>query len=319
MRKRKRSSKKEKSAMSLSLYGNLFFVIVELFMAIFTGSQAVLLDSVYDGIEFFMMLPSILMIPLLYKPVTEKRPFGYMQLETIFLVIKGITMTTVTVGLIANNINLILHGGRVISFGTVAYFELFACVLGVVVYLSLKRKNHHLNSPTIEVEMIGWKIDSVLSLGMTLAFFLPIWIPFPEFQAMVPYLDPMITVVLSMIMLPAPVKTVITGTRDLLLLPPEEETVQEIQETVEPILAELDGMKPYYNIVRTGRKIWVSVYAVFDRDTISLRHIDSVQARCILALAEKHSDFYFELLPEFLETADKKNNLQAQAEPSATV
>lgn len=317
MRKRKKSPKKEKSAMSLSLYGNLFFVIVELFMAIFTGSQAVLLDSVYDGIEFFMMLPSILMIPLLYKPITEKRPFGYMQLETIFLVIKGITMTAVTIGLIANNINLILHGGRVISFGTVAYFELFACILGVVVYLCLKRKNRHLNSPTIEVEMIGWKIDSVLSLGMTLAFFLPIWIPFDWFQALVPYLDPLITVVLSMIMLPAPVHTVITGIRDLMLLPPEEETVQEIQDTVEPILAELEGMEPYYNIVRTGRKIWVSVYAVFDRDTISLRHIDSVQARCILALSEKHSDFYFELLPEFLENADRKNNVQPQPEQPA--
>lgn len=45
--------------MSVSLYGNLFFVIVELVTAIITSSQAVLLDAVYDGIEFFMLLPSI--------------------------------------------------------------------------------------------------------------------------------------------------------------------------------------------------------------------------------------------------------------------
>lgn len=40
----KRSSKKEKRAMSVSLYANLLFVVVELVMAMVTGSQAVLLD-----------------------------------------------------------------------------------------------------------------------------------------------------------------------------------------------------------------------------------------------------------------------------------
>ena len=46
-------------------------------MAIFTGSRAVLLDAVYDGVEFFMLLPSIFLIPLLYRPSNEAHPFGY--------------------------------------------------------------------------------------------------------------------------------------------------------------------------------------------------------------------------------------------------
>ena len=56
MRIGKKTSKKEKKAMTVSLYGNLFFVILELIMAVATGSQAVLLDAVYDGIEFFLSL-----------------------------------------------------------------------------------------------------------------------------------------------------------------------------------------------------------------------------------------------------------------------
>ena len=48
MRIGKKSSKREKKAMSVSLYANLMFVVVELVMAIVTGSQAVLLDGVYS-------------------------------------------------------------------------------------------------------------------------------------------------------------------------------------------------------------------------------------------------------------------------------
>ena len=47
----RKAQKREKKAMSVSLYGNLFFVIVEIVMAIYTSSQAVLLDAIYDGVH----------------------------------------------------------------------------------------------------------------------------------------------------------------------------------------------------------------------------------------------------------------------------
>lgn len=298
MKTGKKRSKKEKKAMNVSLYGNLFFVVLELVMAVITGSQAVLLDAVYDGIEFFMMLPSVLMIPLLYQPSNEKYPFGHMQMETIFLVIKGITMTSVTVGLIANSINILFHGGRVVDFGIVAWFELTACVLGIAVTLYLKRKNKNIKSPTVEVEMEGWKIDSIVSLGMTVAFFLPIIAPFPWIKVLIPYLDSLLTIILSVVMLPIPVKTVITGIRDLLLISPEEETVEEIKSLVEPIIQESGCSDCLYEIVRTGRKLWISAYITLDKDELSVRKFKMLQTRCIAALTEKYADFYFELLPE---------------------
>lgn len=294
----RKSLKREKSAMTVSLYGNLFFVFIELIMAVYTRSQAVLLDAVYDSIEFFMLLPSIFLIPFLYKPSNEKHPFGYTQIESIFVVIKGITMTAVTLGLIVNNIEIMFHGGRTIHFSTVAYFEFSAFVLGILVYLFLKKKNRLTNSPIVEIEMNGWKIDSIVSLGMTLAFLLPYILTFDGAEKITPYLDQMITIILSLFMIPVPVKAVATGLRDLILLPPEADLVDEIKETIEPILSEYNCQKLYYDIVRTGRKLWISVYITLDQDLISITRFKSVQARCIEALAEKYPDFYLELLPD---------------------
>ena len=294
----KKMQKREKSAMSVSLYGNLVFVVIELVMALVTGSQAVLLDAVYDSVEFCMLLPSIFLIPLLYKPSNEEHPFGYMQIETIFVVVKGITMTAVTFGLIFNNINLILHGGHIVSFHTVAGFELFACILGIIVTVYLYYKNKQMESPLINMEMQGWRIDSFISLGMTVAFLLPMLIPFDWFQHIVPYLDQLITIVLSLVMIPTPIHTVITGIRDLMLIPPEEETIDDIKETIEPIIGVYGHKNLYYDIVRTGRKLWISVYISFEKDIVSLSKFKQLQDQCIKALASKYSDFYFELLPD---------------------
>ena len=294
----KKMQKREKSAMSVSLYGNLVFVVIELMMALVTDSQAVLLDAVYDGVEFCMLLPSIFLIPLLYKPSNEEHPFGYMQIETIFVVVKGITMTAVTFGLIFNNINLMLHGGHIVSFHTVAGFELFACILGIIVTVYLYYKNKQMESPLINMEMQGWRIDSFISLGMTADFLLPMLIPFDWFQHIVPYLDQLITIVLSLVMIPTPIHTVITGIRDLMLIPPEEETIDDIKETIEPIIGVYGHKNLYYDIVRTGRKLWISVYISFEKDIVSLSKFKQLQDQCIKALASKYSDFYFELLPD---------------------
>ena len=290
----KKMQKREKSAMSVSLYGNLVFVVIELMMALVTDSQAVLLDAVYDGVEFCMLLPSIFLIPLLYKPSNEEHPFGYMQIETIFVVVKGITMTAVTFGLIFNNINLMLHGGHIVSFHTVAGFELFACILGIIVTVYLYYKNKQMESPLINMEMQGWRIDSFISLGMTVAFLLPMLIPFNWFQHIVPYLDQLITIVLSLVMIPTPIHTVITGIRDLMLIPPEEETIDDIKETIEPIIGVYGHKNLYYDIVRTGRKLWISVYISFEKDIVSLSKFKQLQDQCIKVLASKYSDFYFE-------------------------
>ena len=313
----RKAQKREKKAMSVSLYGNLFFVIVEIIMAIYTSSQAVLLDAVYDGVEFCMLLPSLFLIPLLYKPSNEKHPFGYMQIESMFVVVKGITMTGVTLGLILNNIEIMIHGGRKVAFDTIAWFELFAFFLGITVSIYLKYKNRLMDSPMITMEMEGWKIDSIASFGMAIAFFLPVLLPFPWFKPITPYLDQIITVTLSIFMLPTPIKTVITGLRDLFLIPPEEETVDEIKETIEPVLNAYGYKKLYYDILRTGRKLWISVYITFDKDLVSITRFKIVQNFCIQALAKKYTDFYFELLPDIVFTTDDEaltNHIVNQSE-----
>ena len=310
----RKAQKREKKAMSVSLYGNLFFVIVEIVMAIYTSSQAVLLDAIYDGVEFCMLLPSLFLIPLLYKPSNEKHPFGYMQIESMFVVVKGITMTGVTVGLILNNIEIMIHGGRKVAFDTIAWFELFAYFLGITVSIYLKYKNRLMDSPMITMEMEGWEIDSIASFGMAIAFFLPVLLPFPWFRPITPYLDQIITVTLSIFMLPTPIKTVITGLRDLMLWPPEAETVDDIKATVEPIIGGYGHKNLYYDIVRTGRRLWISVYITFDKDIISLSKFQILQTKCIAALAEKYQDFYFELLPDIQLDSMDEEKIKAQTE-----
>lgn len=289
--------KKERSALNISLFAGLFFAFLEVLIALYTRSQAVLLDGFYDSVESVMILISIWLVPFLYKPSNEKRPFGYLQLESVFVVIKGFTMTAVTIGLIINNVELVLNGGRKIAFNSIVYFELFAAALSVFVITLLKKKNSKMHSALVTMEIQEWTIDAIASFGMGIAFLLPQFIKAKWFSHLIPYLDQIIAIALSLFMLPAPLKAITTGLRDIFLIAPEEETVDEIKNLITPILDAYGYKNLYYDIVRTGRKLWISVYITFEKDEISISRLRVMQNLIIDSLKHEYQDFYFELLP----------------------
>lgn len=292
----------EQQALRVSMWGAILFVILEFFMALITHSQAVLMDSAYDAAELVTIIISLRLVPLLYKPLTEKRPFGYAQVETWFLVIKGFMLVAITVGLVVNNIQIILQGGRNVNFTLVAYFELFAAVLGILIVIWLRRMNHGLESPMVLVEINGWWIDTIASIGMACAFFLPAIFHWKALQTMTPYLDQIVAIILTFFILPTPIRLVVSGMNDLFLMAPEQEVVDQIKKISDDILQKHSFGEQIslvtYDIMRMGRRFWISIYVTPKKDIISISKWSSIQLEIELALMKEFNDVYVELLPE---------------------
>lgn len=293
--------KKEQSALKVSMWTEIGFAVLEVFVSLFTNSQAVLMDAICDMAETITAIVSLNLVPLLYKPITEKRPFGYAQVETWFLVIKGFMLLSVAAGLIISNIQLILQGGRHVNFGAIALFELFAAVVGAIVTMTLKRMNRQVESPLVEAEVKGWYMDAVVSSGIGVAFLMPLIFHFSWMEAVIPYLDQILAIILTFIILPGPIHMVLSGIRDLLMLAPEKEVVDKVKEIAFPILKE-DGFSEQfediiYEVSRMGRRLWVAIYLKPNSSVITIRRWSFVQQEIEDALNEEFYDTYVELLP----------------------
>jgi predicted Co/Zn/Cd cation transporter (cation efflux family) len=291
--------KTERRALRFSMYGVIFFVMAEGLMALYTSSQSILMDTFYGAADLIMIIVSIRIVSLLYAPANEKHPFGFSQVETIFLTIKGSMLTAVTIGMIMNNIQIIISGGRRVEFTSVAVFELLAALMCFVIILILKRMNRKLESPIVKAEADAWAIDTVASLGLAVAFFLPVIIKTPWMESFSPYLDQAVAIVLSLLILPVPVKIVISGLRDLFLLPPDQDTIAFIKETGHKVLDPYQLEQTEYAIIKTGRKLWISIYFETPDGIISVNRIVKARAELETELLKEYSDLYVELVPEF--------------------
>ena len=188
------TEKREKQILKMSFFSGLLFAIAEFVFSIYSHSQSALTDAVYDASELVFIALLLFLTPLFHKPVSEKHPYGYFQLESIFVIIKGVMMLSVTMGVSAEVLESALSGGNPVNNMEVSIFQFGLGVASIIIFLLMKRLSRSMSSPTITAELLGWKLDILYSLGMSLAFFGSRYLEHTPVGCIVPYFDQIVAV-----------------------------------------------------------------------------------------------------------------------------
>ena len=267
------SERKEKTILRLSFVAGLAFALVELIFAIYSHSQSALTDAVYDASELVFIALLLFLTPLFHKPVSEKHPYGYFQLESIFLIVKGVMMLSVTLGVVVEVIESALSGGNPVDDLQVSLFQLCLGAASVVIYVIMRRVNKNSSSPTVEAELMGWRLDIGYSLGMSLAFFASSFLVKTPLAFIAPYFDQIIAVLVMVFMLPESVKMLWSSVRDIFLFSPDEELVEQIKQICTESMEDYAFSPVFFDITHTGRHLWVAVYFKVSSATLAVEQL----------------------------------------------
>lgn len=291
------TEKLEKKILHLSFGAGLAFAITEFIMAIYSHSQSVLMDAAYDATELVIIGLVLFLTPLFHKPISEKRPFGYAQVESIFVIVKGFMMLSVTLGLSATSIETALHGGNRVNGGQISLFQLVLGLVSFGVYLLMRYWNRPISSPTIKAELFDWKLDVAYSLGMSVAFFVSTFLDNTPLAFLSPYFDQVVAIAIVVSMLPENMKMLWRAIEDVFLFSPEADTVAEIKLVCDEILVGYSFESVFYDITRTGRRLWVAVYFKTQDDLLSIAKLQQVSDQVNDSLGAHFENCICELVP----------------------
>ena len=291
----------EEKILLLSFFSGVCFVIVELFYAIYSHSQSTLMDALYDASELVFIVLLLFLTPLFHMPVSEKHPYGFFQLESVFILIKNIMLISVTASVLTGVIEKLFSGGSNIDKGQVSLFQMFLGFASLLILLIMKLMSKNISSPTVKAEILGWKLDVCYSLGMSFAFFISMQLKHTPLAFLSPYFDQLIAIVIMLFMIPESIKMLLETFRELLLFSPDQETVDQIKQISEGILKDYAFTPVFYDISRTGRKMWVAIYFHVSAETLSVQNVREANHKLNTALMQSFPDVCCELV---LDTAD---------------
>lgn len=293
----------EKKVLRLSFIGSCLLSGSEIIMALILRSYAVMMDGIFDSAELVMMGPFLVLVPLLYKPVNERHPYGYSQVESFFLIIKYSVLLTLMLLLINTNVHVIMSGGNRVNPSMIAVYEMLLGAASVFMYLMLAHISRKYESPTVHAELYLWKTDIVGSCGIAVAFLAQHVLGDTVLAAFAPYMDSAVAIVMSVLLLREPVSEIVRGFKQMLLFSPPEDVMRRVHEVVNKNLEGLPYRATFIDVIQTGRKTWIEVYLKENLDTslIDVRHWTKMREYVIEDLKDDFDQIYVEFIPDLSE------------------
>ena len=293
----------EKKVLRLSFIGSCLLSGSEIIMAIILRSYAVMMDGIFDSAELVMMGPFLVLVPLLYKPVNERHPYGYSQVESFFLIIKYSVLLTLMLLLINTNVHVIMSGGNRVNPSMIAVYEMLLGAASVFMYFMLAHISRKYESPTVHAELYLWKTDIVGSCGIAVAFLAQYVLGDTVLAAFAPYMDSAVAIVMSVLLLREPVSEIVRGFKQMLLFSPPEDVMRRVHEVVNKNLEGLPYRATFIDVIQTGRKTWIEVYLKENLDTslIDVRHWTKMREYVIEDLKDDFDQIYVEFIPDLSE------------------
>lgn len=290
------TERKEKQILMMSFVSGLMFAIIEFIFSIYSHSQSALTDAVYDASELVFIALLLFLTPLFHKPVSEKHPYGYFQIESIFVIIKGAMMLSVTMGVSADVIESALSGGNSVNNAQISIFQLSLGIASIIIFIIMKKQNKNLSSPTITAELLGWKLDIIYSLGMSFAFFISLYLKCTPLAFIAPYFDQIVAVFVMVFTLPETFKVLWSAVKDVFLFSPEEAVIDDIKELCNPILKEHQFFPVFYDVTKTGRHLWIAIYFQIETENMAVQDL----ANALKIVNQKAKENYQECTCELI-------------------
>jgi len=287
----------EKSGLTVSIIASLAVGVTGLVFTLLTKSQAILLDGLFNLIYFIVGLFTLKVAKLVQQGDDEYFPAGYLFFEPLINGIKGMLILGISLMALWDAACALFSGGREIAAGFAMIYGALAVLICWSAALYLKKTSANCTSPLLKADAAGWIINAAISTA-AFATFVSIGIlrksPFP---GAVPYVDPLLVILVSGITLHVPVRMAWSALMELVNRSPSLEIRSTVMNAVEQTLADLPRRTLKVRVLQPGRTRLVFIHVILNADTVmTIEEMDVLRDQVQGGLAALHPTTQMDML-----------------------
>jgi cation diffusion facilitator family transporter len=276
----------EESVLKKLLVGALLLAVWGIVMAIASDSSVILLDGMFNLISAIMSFFSIEILRLVSGKETREYPLGYFAFESLFVLIKGASIMILLLMALYSAIKKLVTGGGEPALGLMTVYVVLAVLGCLVLYILARRGFKKTGSEILEAEKQSWFINMVVSAAIGVAFGVTMLLQQTSLGWIAKYVDQILVIIFSIVFFKDPIILMKNGLKELLLAAPQREYAAPFEDKILPLKDELGAKKLSIEIIKTGRRIWLTVKVDPKEKTINVDEFVKVREK-ISAIAQK--------------------------------
>ena len=288
----------EERGLKTSMLGAFLLAVWGIIMANITSSGAIMLDGMFNLISAVLSFFSIYITRLIAEKETKEYPLGYFAFESLLVLIKGASILILIVLSVSVSLNVLLSGGREPELGLMIVYVAIAIVTCLIMYLLLRRSFKKAGTDILDAETQSWLINFVVTGAIGIAFVVVMLIQGTSFGWIARYVDQILVIAFSLIFLKDPILLIKSGLKELLLAAPQEEYTRPFELKLLPMKEQLDLKSLKLEVLKTGRRIWVTIFVDPEKDTLNVDEFMKAKKDLARLVREVYEDSQTEVILE---------------------
>ncbi len=289
---------REQFALKFSIAANLFQAALGFGFAIFTHSEAILLDGVFSLTNFVIAIVTLIVSQVVQWPDDDLFHFGYGHFEPLLNAIKALIITTICIFALFSSIHQLLSGGQALATGYATIYAVVAAVSCFTVAGFMRHYARTSHSQLVAFEAKNWLIDGMISGAVCLAFVAVLALERTSWSPYLVYADPALVVILVLIAIPIPLKILKDSMREVLMMAPPQALQEEISSRFYQAIAPYGFRDIRLRMLKTGRYISVLAHITvpehFRLDRVG--ELDTIRYQTLADLQAYDARLYIDIL-----------------------
>lgn len=255
----------ETTVLRRSIGITLFLAAAGITFGLLARSAAITFDGVYELADAAMTGFALLVARLIAAShasgaetsrLNERFTMGFWHLEPMVLALNGVLLMAASIYALINAVDSFLNGGRLIAFDLALVYAAISLTTELSAGLYVRRSNRAIGSELLALDAKSWLMSASMTVGLIIAFAVGAAVEGTRFAAIAPYIDPAILTIVSLVLIPVPIRTLARALSDILLVTPRD-MLAHVEEVAADVVSRhgFEGFRAYVAKVGRGRQI----------------------------------------------------------------
>jgi len=264
------AEKAQSKAISVSIVVTIAVFLITLAAGIISDSVALLLDAAAEFVIVFTAFMLSSSLKKIHLPPDSFFNFGYEKFEPFTVVIQGAMMMLSCVIACAFAIQDIIHPENVTRYDIPMIASFLTGIMALLTAVYHRRVSIKTHSAMLKVSSLQLFLDTFLSLAMCIGFAFGLIMQERGFYRITPYVDPVMALILAVLFIWAPLKSIKYSVRELLDAAPAKNIREQVERIVERHKAKSFGIYSV-RVRKAGEKIFLDVAFLIHGHTTTLQ------------------------------------------------
>jgi predicted Co/Zn/Cd cation transporter (cation efflux family) len=281
----------EQTVLKRSILATILVGSIGIGFGVLSGSLSIVFDGVFSAVDASMTALALVVSRLIARQTSRRFQMGFWHIEPMVLAVNGSLLIALSFYAFVNAVSGLLSGGRELEFGWAIVYAAVVAAICLAMFLTGRRANRAIGSELVALDVKGWAMSGLITTALLVAFALAALLEGTPYEWMMPYVDPAVLAILTLVIIPVPVRTVWSAIGDIFLVAPS--ALDEEARSAAGKAAERYGFAGFRTYVaKVGRSRLIEVHFLVPADfpIASVETLDAIRAEVAAGIGGRPED-----------------------------